>query len=348
MYSKSYNIENIKGLDLDEMLEEGMFRNGISIFTTNFLALEGELYNVFWLRIELGEFELSDYQKKLIKVNKKFTYKVQDFVLTDDMEDLFQRYKVDKPYISSPDLNWLLYNGHDIEVFDSKVLCVYDGDVLIGYGVFDVGLKTSAGITTVFDPAYNKYSLGKYIILLKILHSKEAGYDFFYPGYFAPGYKRFDYKLEFSKTASEYFDFRTKTWKNVLDFNYDDQPLIEILSKLELGKEALLNAGFDVELKRYQFFDCNLYTNFHRIEPLTCPYVLFFNNEKELENILVQYDVIDDIYDLFTYSELKHIYSLPSIEDVHNRSILSLNDWITFASGIRFEVVKCLYGLVIT
>ena len=83
---------------------------------------------------------------------------------------------------------------------------------MIAAGFFDLGKMSAAGITCIYHPAYKKYSLGKYLMYLKMAFCKEQQLQYFYPGYVVPGYNSFDYKLEIGKSAIEYFDTYTGKW----------------------------------------------------------------------------------------------------------------------------------------
>ncbi len=69
-------------------------------------------------------------------------------------------------------------------------------------------------VSSIYDPAYKKYSLGKFMIYEKMLYCKDENFSYFYPGYFVPGYTMFDYKLEIGKPAIEYFDVHKKEWRS--------------------------------------------------------------------------------------------------------------------------------------
>ncbi len=92
---------------------------------------------------------------------------------------------------------------------------IYDNGNLIGAGVFDLGKKSAAGISSFYDPDYKKFSIGRYLIYKKIAYCKKNGYDFFYPGYFVPGIKAFDYKLEIGKESLEFYDMNNDEWKPI-------------------------------------------------------------------------------------------------------------------------------------
>ena len=92
---------------------------------------------------------------------------------------------------------------------------LYDGERLIGAGVFDVGKKSAAGVVSFYDPDYKSHSIGRFLIYKKIEYCKQKRIDFFYPGYFVKGIKAFDYKLEIGKDCLEYFDMSRRLWKPI-------------------------------------------------------------------------------------------------------------------------------------
>jgi arginine-tRNA-protein transferase len=99
---------------------------------------------------------------------------------------------------------------HDL--FESEVIEIRDEHKLIAAGIFDNGHNSIAGIMNFFDPAYKKYSLGKYLMLLKMQHAIKNGKAFYYPGYIAYNYKKFDYKLFPNQHLAEIFDAKLKIW----------------------------------------------------------------------------------------------------------------------------------------
>ena len=65
-----------------------------------------------------------------------------------------------------------------------------------------------------YHPDYKKYSLGKYLMLLKINHAKAMGKEWYYPGYIVPGNRRFDYKLFIGIEIAEIWVPESNNWLN--------------------------------------------------------------------------------------------------------------------------------------
>lgn len=108
--------------------------------------------------------------------------------------------------------NWL-FDQQTNNVYDSFLVEVRDQCSLIAAGIFDNGQKSIAGIMNFFLPDYKKYSLGKYLMLLKIEYALSQGKKWYYPGYIVEGYPKFDYKLFVDKAAAEIFIPEQNGWR---------------------------------------------------------------------------------------------------------------------------------------
>ena len=203
---------NIEPAELDGLLALGWFRLGQTIFTTDTLNFNDKEYEAIWLRVDLWDFQPDKKYKALIKKNSAFKTEIKKAIITPQHEVLFACYKESISFQSAPSLQWLLYGDSTRNVYNTYMINLYDGNKMIGTGFFDLGNTSAAGICAVYDPAYKKYSLGKYVIYEKILYCKHENFKYFYPGYFVPGYAMFDYKLEIGKPAIEYFDTGIKEW----------------------------------------------------------------------------------------------------------------------------------------
>lgn len=206
------NLYHLKPADLDMALAAGWFRIQQTLFTTDVLSFEDMVYKTIWLRVALDNLEPDKTHKKLIKKNKLFRTEITRLHLTPEHETLFAKYKNDIPFEASSTLHSLLFGNEEKNVFNTWIINLYDENLLIATGGFDLGEKSVEGIFSVYDPAYKKYSPGKYLIYEKMHFCKKEGFTWFYPGYYVPGYSRFDYKKEIGKEALEYFDREKGNW----------------------------------------------------------------------------------------------------------------------------------------
>lgn len=326
MLAQALYPQTIQPKELDEFLSNGWFRMGQSIFTTNFLSFNNKFYSAIWLRIELEKFLNSDSQKKLMNLNSKFKVKIEKASITDEKEQLFQNYKQGISFEASESLQYLLYGFYLQEsIYNTYEIDIYHHDQLIAVGYFDIGSKTAQGITCFYEPAYKKYSLGKYLMHLKINFCKELGLQYFYPGYFAPGYNLFDYKLSLAKSCTEFLQLSTNTWLPTKEFNDAMVPILLMKHKLYQLMNAFVENGIASEIKYYRYFDAPLIEHISVQQLLDSPmftYLVNFDDSNMMP--LVIFNVISEKYQLV---QCRSIWQseVPMLEsEIYSENLLQL------------------------
>lgn len=209
----------VKGATLDRYLERGWYRMGAHIFTTHSLCPNGneECYPVFWLRYDVQKVNPGSAAKKIVKGCKGMAVRFRRFFMTAELAELYSRYHASIDFRASETLEGVLHDINNI-VYDSWIVEVLHGKRLVAAGVFDRGLDTIAGIANCYDPEYKKHSLGKLLVLLKLQYCKHHGLRWYYPGYYAIGYNKFDYKLFLDKEATEVYIPEQDAWIPYLSF----------------------------------------------------------------------------------------------------------------------------------
>lgn len=226
MHSEFYYPDSLTGAQLDFFLEAGWYRMHEGLFTTHFIAMDEELYRVFWLRYNLQMFRESKSIRKIIAANKKFSYAIKPLQVTEEMEYLYKRYQSGIDFEGAHSVHSWLYNQTTPPgIFNSWVVEVRDGSRLIAAGVFDNGDKSIAGILNFYDPEYKKHSPGKNLIVLKLQHAIASGKLWYYPGYIVHNYPKFDYKTFAGEAYCEIFVPGANKW-----YSYD-RTLIDFLGK---------------------------------------------------------------------------------------------------------------------
>lgn len=205
-------LSHLEPAQLDCFLSLGWFRMQQTIFTTDFLYFDDQMYDAVWLRIRLHDFFSDKRYTILSKKNSHFKTEIKKLIITPAHDKLYNSYKESISFEGASSLRSLLFGKNENNAYDTRMIDMFDGDRLIGTGVFDLGKNSAAGICSIYDPAYKKFSLGKYMIYKKLQYCKQENFSYFYPGYFVPGYPMFDYKLDIGKPAIEYFDPTQKKW----------------------------------------------------------------------------------------------------------------------------------------
>ena len=217
--SMAAGLPVIPGEMLDYYLSQGYYRMQQDLFTCRFLPREGQLNTVHWLRIVLPQVQYGPKQRRLLRLNERFSVLVKPLRLTAEYEALYARYRQNLDFDTSASLEALLLDGATHTVFRTEIVEVRDQGQLIAAGILDAGSDSIAGIVNFYDPDYRKFSLGKYLLLLKIEYARAEQLAYYYPGYLVHGYPKFDYKLWACPAATEVFNSRTHHWR---PFSWDD------------------------------------------------------------------------------------------------------------------------------
>ena len=323
MFSKLNFPDSLHPHELDDYLGNGWFRMGQTIFTTNFLKFSGIIYSAIWLRIDLSTFEKSKTQQKLEKLNASFKVVIQPIQFNEKQENLFQKYRNHITFDASPSLENLLFNNGENDIFNTYEVSVYDQEKLIATGFFDLGDNTAAGITCFYDPDYKKHSLGKFLMYQKIDFCRNLGMRYFYPGYFAPGYPLFDYKLDLAKNNLEYLDIRTNNWLNFKHYSKENIPFLIMTKKLKALSEQLSEIGFEHTFFKYDYFDADLMTNLNGLNLFDFPIFIFcFEVDENNPSPIIVYDIRDQQYHLLLSSSVFRTYADQNLGDHYSTNLL--------------------------
>lgn len=224
----TYNLHpKVRGRLLDAYLAIGWYRLGHLLFTTEYLDSRNPQVEVHWLRYPLSEFTFTKKHKELIRKCKNFEIAVAPFINTTEIDELYSRYYAHIDFEASPHLNFYLsldetaYETSD-QVYESLCVTIRDQGKLIAVGILDNGDESVAGIINFYDPEYSKYSLGRMLILAKVHYALSKGKTYYYPGYIAKDYSKFDYKLFLGKDIAEIWDVETEQW-----LEYERSKLLE-------------------------------------------------------------------------------------------------------------------------
>ena len=207
----------IKGDVLDNFLSRGWFRIGSMIYTVDSTVFGKKLYPVYWLRYNVKKVNLGRKNIKLISANGNFEVCCRPLELTNEIEQLFEKYRSGVKFKLPAGLDTIL--GDAIcTTFESQLMTIRDNGHLIAAGIFDVGTSAMEDIINFYDPAYKKHSLGKFLMLRKYQHCLENGYDYYYPGYYLPGQDVLSYKLFLDKAATEVYLHDGGIWISLRQF----------------------------------------------------------------------------------------------------------------------------------
>ena len=307
MFGEKRYPENLPPRHLDNYLAKGWYRMGQSVFTTHFLCFQEKFYSAIWIRLSLQDFRFSKSLRKLIRRNyDKFEIKFQEADINPEKEALFEKYKKTFPGHLAPTLLDSLQEGYDGNVFDTYESCVYDGEKLIAFSFFDLGEDSVASIQGIYDPDYDKNSLGLFTMLLEIIFSLKNNFSYFYPGYVVPENSRFEYKKRIG--AVDYYDIKTELWLPFKDLSEADIPINKMEHKLLGLQKTLADNGYPVKYYYYPLFEANLF-GYWNAPYFDYPNLLLINPDNAAKKYYaVVFDPKDDAFLFIKCSEFDNVF----------------------------------------
>ena len=297
MYRASRTKDAISPEKMDELLSMGWFRMGQSMFTTEFLQNGFEFYDTVWLRQNLKKLTLSSW---FSQEKKKNIFQMELTVGPPSSEHslLYSKYREQMPDTWPNSLESILGGPADSNISNTQTLSLYYDDTLAAALVFDAGYKSTAAIANFYDPKFAKYSPGKYLYYAVMEHSQVSGFDYFYPGYFAPGNSHFNYKLEFHPPSLEFFTVNTAEWRPISQFKSQDFPMHIMKEKLA----SLIALFTEYDMKSTLIFNPNFTAL--RSSKWECPMVAYIpSGGKSGKEYAVAYYTNGRKYCLFDCSE---------------------------------------------
>jgi arginyl-tRNA--protein-N-Asp/Glu arginylyltransferase len=258
MFAVKHYPEAMQPEELDAYLASGWYRMGQTIFTTHFLCFGDQFYSAIWVRLDLQNYTFRKSLRKLIRKNlEQFDVKVQKASITGEKERLYARYKATFPGILAPSLRDSLLDGEDYNIFDTYEIQVLHNNQIVALSFMDKGKESVASITGIYDPTFQKYSLGFFTMLMEIAYCLENNIRYYYPGYVVPGYSRFDYKLRIG--AVDYYNLESGKWEPFDGLKPAGIPIDQMQNRLKALHSELKEVHIPSKLFYYPLFEANLF-----------------------------------------------------------------------------------------
>lgn len=307
MFAEKHYPDIMVPEELDSYLARGWYRMGQTIFTTHFLCFNHHFFSAIWVRLSLENYQFRKSLRKIIRTNQtEFQTEIRRAFIDTEKEQLYQKYKASFQGVLAPSLKDSLLDGEDFNIYDTQEVSIYDGKQLIAVSFFDQGKDSVASIMGIYDPDYQKNSLGFYTMLMEIAFCLKQKLPYYYPGYIVPGYPRFDYKLRIGDV--EYYDLRTYEWQPFASLNPQDIPLTKMRSKLGQLERLLKKQHTNVKNQYYPLFEANLF-GFWRAQYFDYPLMLnCLPNQSNHYFLLSVFDIHQDAYILYQCSPFEDLH----------------------------------------
>ena len=207
-YYEVLNPAECAGLEFDILLSLGWYPMEQSIFTTSHLFRDDGSVppRVHWLRYSVPSVGEKGSHRRIRKKNGIFTAEIVDSFSHDSrLDDLYRKYLDSVDFDGYADIAQATYKRDGRNIYDTRTIMIRDGETLVSCGIFHRGDRSVASILHFFDPAYRRFSPGKYLILKTLDYCREQGIAWYYPGYVIEGNPKMDYKLFLGENSVEYY-----------------------------------------------------------------------------------------------------------------------------------------------
>lgn len=291
---------------LDEYLTAGWRPSGQTVYNADCLRTDdGQLHGVIQVRLPLENYAPKKRHRKLLARNgRRFTYRIERAGQPDEaMLALNQRYKLIRPNHTRDDLEGHVYGTVGQQVLDTYQVRVFDGDRLVAFSYFDRGVRTGYSKAGVYDPDYQRSSLGIYTMLLEIAWLRDHGVRYYHPGYVSPTYPIFNYKLSFG--PMEYRRVTDGGWypyEEAEVANRDPYRLqYQALDSLHFTLDNDSTIPYELEVYEYISFTARFhYPDTARLRLLDGQIILTVRNDMRPASLVVTYAPTQGTYQLWT------------------------------------------------
>lgn len=202
----SIGIRRVTPGDLDRLLAQGWRHFGSFFFRYSANIHEGLACQVRPLRVRVAEFAPTKSQRRVLRRNADLSYRVQRVTIDETKHTLFEKHTTRfRGNVPDSITNFL---GEDPAHIPGYMLefAVFDEARLVAVSFLDIGVKSVSSVYAMFDPEYERRSLGIYTALLELEFAKQMNFSLYYLGYSYDVSSPYDYKKRFP--ALEVYDWR--------------------------------------------------------------------------------------------------------------------------------------------
>lgn len=194
----------------DKYWEQGWFLTSSGGKRINFDDYHGVYEKAFPTRYRLDEFSLTKSQRRVLARNKDLRYVIRPLRITPGKESLNYLHNISR--FGTPPKDTLTKQFGYILLHPAELmeLCVFCGDELVAFSIFEVGQKALWGTIGVWSPRHPHRSLGTLTILKEMQYAVKNELDYYYMGHFYLANPSYSYKMNFN--GLELYDWDNERW----------------------------------------------------------------------------------------------------------------------------------------
>ncbi|MCF8059470.1 MAG: arginyltransferase [Bacteriovoracaceae bacterium] len=194
--------------EFNTCLERGFRKFGIYFFRPNCKTC----HKCLPLRVLAQKFEPTKSQKRVLKKNQDISVSYKPLLYREEIYQLFLkhskiRFAQDEEKTGSRED---FIQTHFTPSTVSALSEFYLEEKLVAVGFLDISSEATSSVYFIYDPDYEKRSLGIFGALKEIEYTKESQKEYYYLGYYIEENKSMNYKNQFY--PHETYDWKKETW----------------------------------------------------------------------------------------------------------------------------------------
>ena len=151
-------------------------------------------------RVDIEKFQTTKSLKRVSRNFKNFSYKLAKNISNKEHFELFKKYQLDRH--SSGSMSNMDEDEFTLMIETSPIrtsLLEFRDQFknLVGVVLIDIDGKSLSAVYSFFDPKFNKFGLGNYMILQCLSYGKVKKYKYLYLGYYIEELSNMSYKSRF-------------------------------------------------------------------------------------------------------------------------------------------------------
>ena len=165
-------------------------------------------------RVNLENFKLTKSLKRVLKKFENFSFKLINNKSTQEHFELFKKYQLDRHAggsMSDMDENEFKSMIETSPIKTSLMEFRDKYNSLVGVVILDIDKNNLSAVYSFFNPKFNKFGLGNYMIIQCLLFGKDNQYHYLYLGYYIEEISSMSYKSRFKPGQI----FNNNEWKNI-------------------------------------------------------------------------------------------------------------------------------------
>jgi len=192
--------------EFDDLLETGWRKFGVYFFRPRCPSCK----MCVPIRIPVDTFKQSKSQRRIFRHNSHLTMKLGPLEFHESVYQLYLKHSKrfpDSPYTTRE----TFVNAFCQPSVPGFLTCFYEEESLVAAGFLDVSERALSSVYFIFDPQFEKQSLGTFGAISELQMAQFLGKEFYYLGYWIEQHPSMNYKARFR--PYQLFDWETKQWK---------------------------------------------------------------------------------------------------------------------------------------